>query len=409
MPFLVDSVTMEVNRQGLTLHLIVHPIFARASAMPTGALQAIAPRSETPDARARVVDARRGRPGGRRRQQRAALVAGIERVLADVRAAVDDWKPMVSAPARRRSPRLDTPPAVAAEAGGRRKPRVPAMAGRRPLHAARLPAPRPGRRERRGRAAARARQRPRRPARDRARKRRRRSFAALPPEARALARAALPMLVVTKANTRSTVHRPGYIDYIGVKRFDARGEVIGEHRFLGLFTSTAYSARVAEMPLLRRKVEAIVAARRAGAGQPSRPRRSQHILETYPRDELFQIVRRRTATRPRSASCTWASASACACSSGATRSSASSSCLIYVPRENYTTELRLQVPAILIAGVQRHAAPSSTCSCPKSVLARIHITCAPRPAQVPDVDVRETRDAASPRPRAAGTTSCATR
>src|SRR5262249_50649831 len=82
------------------------------------------------------------------------------------------------------------------------------------------------------------------------------------PQARALAHAPVPIIVVTKANTRSTVHRPGYPAYIDVKRYNERGEVIGEHRFLGLFPPTAYSARVGETPLLRGKVEAI--AQRAG-------------------------------------------------------------------------------------------------------------------------------------------------
>jgi hypothetical protein len=114
------------------------------------------------------------------------------------------------------------------------------------------------------------------------------SFAELPPEARALARAPTPVLVVTKANRRSTVHRPGYTDYIGVKRYDGKGRVIGEHRFLGLFTSTAYSASVADTPLLRGKVEAI--AERAGLPPGGHLAKAlAHILETYPRDELFQI------------------------------------------------------------------------------------------------------------------------
>ena len=62
------------------------------------------------------------------------------------------------------------------------------------------------------------------------------------------------MMFVTKANSRSTVHRPGYIDYIGVKRYKD-GVVIGEHRFVGLFTSAAYTVRVAEVPLIRGKVK----------------------------------------------------------------------------------------------------------------------------------------------------------
>ena len=78
------------------------------------------------------------------------------------------------------------------------------------------------------------------------------SFAALPPEVKAYARRP-ELLVVTKSTSRSTVHRPGYLDYIAVKRFNAGGEVVGEHRFLGLFTSTAYSANPGDIPLLRRK------------------------------------------------------------------------------------------------------------------------------------------------------------
>ena len=114
------------------------------------------------------------------------------------------------------------------------------------------------------------------------------SFAVLPPQARALAKSPSPMLMVTKANARSTVHRPGYIDYVGVKRYGSKGEVIGEHRFLGLFTSTTYSARVTEIPLLRGKVRHV--SERAGLAPASHLGKAlAHILETYPRDELFQI------------------------------------------------------------------------------------------------------------------------
>src|SRR6185436_5569191 len=83
-------------------------------------------------------------------------------------------------------------------------------------------------------------------------------FAALPPEVRAYARRP-ELLVVTKSTSRSTVHRPGYLDYVGIKRFDANGDVYGEHRFLGLFTSMAYSADPLQIPLLRRKIANVIA------------------------------------------------------------------------------------------------------------------------------------------------------
>jgi len=64
------------------------------------------------------------------------------------------------------------------------------------------------------------------------------------------------LLILTKANSTSTVHRDEYLDYVGVKTFDARGKVTGEHRFLGLWTSTAYHGSPRDIPVLRRKVEA---------------------------------------------------------------------------------------------------------------------------------------------------------
>ena len=274
MPFLVDTATMEINRQGLTLHLIVHPVLV-VQRDAQGRLQSLRPlRADEPDPQVRreswmhvevdrLVDP----------QLRAELAAGLERVLADVRAAVHDWRPMLAAPARGHR-RAGTGAAVAAAGAGGGKPRLPAMAGRRPPDLARLPPPRPGQRPGRGPAAPGSRQRPGRAARaaagtgDEPFPRRlsagrstgiSASFAAVPAQARAMARAPTPLLLVTRSNTRSTVHRPGYSDYVGVKRYNAAGEVIGEHRFLGLFTSTAYSARVNEIPLLRRKVAAMAA------------------------------------------------------------------------------------------------------------------------------------------------------
>ena len=64
--------------------------------------------------------------------------------------------------------------------------------------------------------------------------------------------------MLSKANSRATVHRPAYLDYVGVKRFDESGEVRSERRFLGLFTHTVYSASPWEIPLLRRKLDAAV-------------------------------------------------------------------------------------------------------------------------------------------------------
>ena len=55
------------------------------------------------------------------------------------------------------------------------------------------------------------------------------------------------------------MHRPVYLDYVGVRRFGPDGEVVGERRFLGLYTTAAYRAAASEIPVVRRKVEAVVA------------------------------------------------------------------------------------------------------------------------------------------------------
>src|SRR5690606_28950838 len=96
------------------------------------------------------------------------------------------------------------------------------------------------------------------------------------------------LLTITKSNTRSTVHRPGYLDYLGIKTFDQDGNVVGERRIIGLLASTAYSTSPQMIPLLRRKVAAVIA--RAGFLPGSHAAKAlQTILEQYPRDELFQI------------------------------------------------------------------------------------------------------------------------
>ncbi|NUP75200.1 MAG: NAD-glutamate dehydrogenase, partial [Sinomonas sp.] len=95
-------------------------------------------------------------------------------------------------------------------------------------------------------------------------------------------------LVITKANSRSTVHRPAYLDYIGVKRFDAQGRVDGERRFIGLFASTAYTQSARSVPIVKDKIEHVM--RRSGFPADSHSGKDLlAILETYPRDELFQI------------------------------------------------------------------------------------------------------------------------
>jgi glutamate dehydrogenase len=170
------------------------------------------------------------------------------------------------------------------------------------------------------------------------------SFATLPPEARKRARVK-ELLVLTKANARSTVHRPGHLDYVGVKRFDAKGEVRGETRFLGLYTHTAYAENATRVPVVRKKLSDVI--QKAGllpAGYSGKALAS--ILENYPRDELLQVSAEelyrhaiailQLGERQRLRLLTRADAYG-----------RFVTCLIYVPRERYNTELRQRFQKIL--------------------------------------------------------------
>src|SRR5690554_2348605 len=107
------------------------------------------------------------------------------------------------------------------------------------------------------------------------------------PEIRAFLHGPEP-LIVTKANTKSLVHRRAYLDYIGLKMFDDKGALHGELRIVGLFTSTAYTQSVLSIPYLRSKAQAVIEA--SGLSQFDHSGKALiNVLESFPRDELFQI------------------------------------------------------------------------------------------------------------------------
>ncbi len=107
------------------------------------------------------------------------------------------------------------------------------------------------------------------------------------PEIRAFLHGPDP-LIVTKANAKSVVHRRIYLDYVGVKTFDQKGKLLGELRIVGLFTSTAYTRSVMKIPYLRSKAQAVLA--KSGFEPDDHSGKALiNVLESYPRDELFQI------------------------------------------------------------------------------------------------------------------------
>ncbi len=95
------------------------------------------------------------------------------------------------------------------------------------------------------------------------------------------------LLIITKSTSRSTVHRPAHLDYLGIKHFDNKGKVIGEFRFFGLYTSDAYSLRVNEIPLLRMKEQRLLDKMQISLTS-HKGRQLRHILDNYPRDEMLQ-------------------------------------------------------------------------------------------------------------------------
>jgi glutamate dehydrogenase len=113
-----------------------------------------------------------------------------------------------------------------------------------------------------------------------------RDLSPLPSDVQAFARRR-ELLVITKSNSRATVHRTAHMDAIGVRRLGPDGDVVGIRVFLGLFTSLAYSRNPRSIPLLRLKVRHIL--ERAGLSPTSHDGKALlHILDTFPRDELFQ-------------------------------------------------------------------------------------------------------------------------
>ncbi|MFL6009276.1 MAG: NAD-glutamate dehydrogenase, partial [Rubrobacteraceae bacterium] len=208
------------------------------------------------------------------------------------------------------------------------------------------------------------------------------SFAKLPPEVRRLAHAA-NLLNLTKANSRSTVHRPSYLDYVGVKRFDAEGEATGERRFLGLYAFSAYSVSAFEVPIVRRKVGYVL--ERAGFPEGSHNEKDLlEILETYPRDELFQIekeelfeiamgilhLQERQRVRL------------------FVRRDAYGrffSCLVFVPRDRYNTRIREKMQEILQRAFDGTNVEFNV-RLSESVLARLHFIVYVAPGENPDYD-----------------------
>ncbi len=373
MPFLVDSITAELNRRDIAVHLVIHPVL-RIERAAGGALNRLSEDGQRESWMHIEIDAQGDDASC------AAVQAALAAVLADVRVCVDDWRAIVS--------RCET---VVGELGQTPPPRPEAEVASTREFLSWLASENftfLGYRESRyaGEGA---------------------SFrhevapdsglgllrnpdfvvfdvlrnVTLLPKLEQFVRAP-ELLRIAKANRRSTVHRSAYLDAIGIKQYDADGRVVGEKLFLGLFTSTAYMQRPTDVPLLRDKVRAVIGL----AGFPPgghAAKNLQHVLETFPRDEMFQtpidelydttigitrlqerqrialFVRRDPFDRFVSA-------------------------LVYVPRDRFSTDLRRRFHEILAQAYNGRTSAYYTQLADDSALVRIHLIVGTTPGEVPD-------------------------
>jgi glutamate dehydrogenase len=382
MPFLVDSVSMAIARQEISVHLILHPLL-RVERDDDGIIRDVHQDTGTDDGGRieSVLHFEIDRQTEKRVLDR--LRRDIERALGDVRAVVADWQPMrdralalcdrleeLGKPVKKE--RIE-------EAGeflkwvagehftflGYREYHVVSEDGDEVLEADTSTGL--GLLKHREKSTS------------------QRSIRELAKQAEELEREP-ESVIVTKTNARATVHRPGYMDYIGVLHYGNDGRVLGEHRFIGLFTSGAYTRRPWDVPLVRRKVEAVMERstlrRHSHAGKAL-----AHILDTLPRDELFQAseselfdlatgilnLQERLRTR---------------LFIRRDRFGRFFSCLVFIPRERFNTEVREQIQGILKRALKGERVDYNV-QVGDSVLARVHVIVRPRLGQEVTVDVRD--------------------
>jgi glutamate dehydrogenase len=385
MPFLVDSVSMALNSRDLTVHLVAHPQFT-AQRSADGKIVTLAPRGETdngaiPESYMHIEIDEHGAAGALRE-----IEGQLNDVLGDVRAAVSGWRPMLEQVKGLITEMEATPPPKADpeqvaetvaflrwmledhftflgfremdfEGTGKdarikvrddtclgllQDPELAVFQGLREL-------------------------------------------GKLPLEVQAYLRQR-ELLFMTKTNRRSTVHRPVHMDALAVKRFDEKGKVNGVRLFVGLFTSAAYNQTPRDIPLLRQKISDLV--RRAGYDSSSHAGKALvHILDNYPRDELFQIgsdnlfeitrgilqlqERQRIALFLRR-----------------DPFERFISAFVYVPRDRYNTRLRMTIERILTSAFDGQVVNWYT-QMSDDVLSRLHFIIETEPGNIPSFDRTE--------------------
>ncbi|WP_130620428.1 NAD-glutamate dehydrogenase [Dyella amyloliquefaciens] len=365
MPFLVDTVTM-VAAEHLQIHAVIHPVM-ELTRDTAGKLVKMGAEGGQPES---VMHFEVDRVAGEAEQ--AQLKAQLEGALEDVRVVVGDWMKMrdrmldiaVELPSRQ----LPLDAAAVQEASeflrwlaednftflGYREYEVTEADGEEVLRA----------NESSGMGIL---------------HRSERSLA--PRSLRSLVASDLPQsgstdaIILTKTNARSHAHRSGYMDYVGVLKFDANGKPVAEQRFLGLFTSSAYMSRPQNVPLVRQKFEYVMD--RSGLKRDSHSGKAlRHILEFLPRDELFQAseeelysismgileLRQRARTR---------------LFVRRDRYGRFITCTVFVPRDRFNTSVRERIEALLRETMRGEHLDSSVLM-GEAALVRLHVVVRPK-------------------------------
>ncbi len=387
MPFLLDSTLAELGERGIEVRLVAHPILAvkRDGAGLLAALHGLAGSADTAGFQRESLIHIHVDPV-RDPAERAALTQALALIHADIRLAVRDWKPMRQRLADVARRYRETPPLLPADEIaeavqfldwlladnftllGLREYRFPdtgiesePVAGEG-LGILADPSVKVLRRGT--------------------------ELVVMTPEVRAFLNEK-HALIITKANVKSRVHRRVHMDYIGVKLIDANGQLEGELRLIGLFTSSAYMSSTRMIPYLRHKVSMVL--QRAGFDTSSHSGKAlTNVLETYPRDELFQIDKETLYSfameilslieRPRIRALIRAD-----------RFDRFVSVMIYVPKDRYDTTVRLRIGeylAKLFDGRLSAAYPAY----PEGPLARTHYIVGRYQGKTPLIDRKTIED-----------------
>ena len=379
LPFLVDSVTVEISRLELGIHLVVHPVMADARA-PGASFCNPRSRPDDSEASASLILVEVDRQAGE--EELGRIENELRRVLGDVRACVSDWMPMrlkmetLAAGLAEETLPVDSAEVLDAQNLlewladdnftflGYREYELSTsdgieLLGARPgsglgiLRTDEVATPRP--------------------------------VADLPPRTRDRVHEKR-LLNLTKATSKATVHRSSYMDYVGIKTFSSDGTVTGEQRFIGLFSSEAYSHSVTRVPRVERIVREVVE-RASFPVKGHDHKRLMTILEGYPRDELFQM----SSDELYDVSMSIAGLQERRRLRLFTRVELFGrfvTCLVFLPRDRYNTQTRVGIEDLLTEAYKGSIANWST-SISESVLARLYFLVRVDDRDTASVDVNE--------------------